>query len=212
MFSLNPTFVAIEAPDTRSLLDQARGGDADAFCALCRTHETRLFRQAVALCGNPSLAEELAQDTLVEAWKSLHRYRGNCQFFTWLCAILFNRYRNSRRGRRFLIFRAFAKPDGEEAADWFEQLPDDAAAPDAVAQQREQAARVMKCVRALPAKHQHVIYLRFYVGDSLEGIAAALGCSLGTVKSRLFNALDKLRAMKDLDAECESLNMKVGKP
>jgi len=48
----------------------------------------------------------------------------------------------------------------------------------------------------LPAKHQQVIYLRFYVDDSLEGIAAALGCSVGTVKSRLFHALDKLRGMK----------------
>jgi hypothetical protein len=43
-----------------------------------------------------------------------------------------------------------------------------------------------------------VIHLRFYVDDSLEGIAAALGCSVGTVKSRLFNALDKLRAMNAL--------------
>src|SRR5439155_12223354 len=43
----------------------------------------------------------------------------------------------------------------------------------------------------LPAKHERVIYLRFYVDDSLEGIAAALGCSVGTVKSRLFHALER---------------------
>jgi DNA-directed RNA polymerase specialized sigma24 family protein len=50
----------------------------------------------------------------------------------------------------------------------------------------------------LPAKQQQVIHLRFYVDDSLGGIAAALGCSVGTVKSRLFNALDKLRGMNAL--------------
>ena len=50
----------------------------------------------------------------------------------------------------------------------------------------------------LPAKHQQVIHLRFYVDDSLEGIAAALDCSVGTVKSRLFHALDKLRGMNAL--------------
>jgi RNA polymerase sigma-70 factor, ECF subfamily len=57
---------------------------------------------------------------------------------------------------------------------------------------------VHQCIRALPQKHQDVIYLRFYVDNSLEGIAAALGCSLGTVKSRLFHALEKLRSMNVL--------------
>ena len=54
------------------------------------------------------------------------------------------------------------------------------------------------CIQALPTKHQRVIYLRFYVDDSLEAIAAALDCSVGTVKSRLFRALDKLRTMNSL--------------
>jgi RNA polymerase sigma factor (sigma-70 family) len=60
---------------------------------------------------------------------------------------------------------------------------------------REQATLIWQCIETLPAKQQHVVYLRFYVDDSLDGIAAALGCSTGTVKSRLFNALDKLRTM-----------------
>jgi len=51
----------------------------------------------------------------------------------------------------------------------------------------------------LPFKHQQVVYLRFYVGESLEGIAEAVGCSIGTVKSRLFHGLDKLREIKARD-------------
>jgi RNA polymerase sigma-70 factor (ECF subfamily) len=97
VFSLSPTFVETEIPEMRSLLDQARAGDAEAFGEICRVHGTRLLRQAVALCGNLTLAEDLAQDTLVEAWKCLRRYNGRCQFFTWLCAILLNRYRNVLR-------------------------------------------------------------------------------------------------------------------
>ena len=100
VFSLSPTFVETEISDPRSLLGQARAGDAEAFGEICRVHGTRLLRQAVALCGNLTLAEDLAQDTLVEAWKCLHRYNGRCQFFTWLCAILLNRYRNVRRANR----------------------------------------------------------------------------------------------------------------
>ena len=67
-----------------------------------------------------------------------------------------------------------------------------------------------RCIQALPAKHQQVIHLRFYAGDSLAGIAAALGCSVGTVKSRLFNALDKLRGMNALRAQRDNPRQEVG--
>jgi RNA polymerase sigma-70 factor (ECF subfamily) len=209
VFSLNPTFVETEISDKRSLLDQARGGDAEAFGEICRVHGTRLLRQAVALCGNPALAEDLAQDTLVEAWKGLHRYNGRCQFFTWLCAILLNRYRNVLRANRL---RPAVTPDVRDQ-DAFERqtnLPDHAALPDQAIELREQAALVQQCVQSLPAKHQQVIYLRFYVDDSLEGIAAALGCSVGTVKSRLFHALDKLRKMNAFSAQRSDFKTKGG--
>ena len=75
---------------------------------------------------------------------------------------------------------------------------------------REQATLVRECIQTLPTKHQQVIYLRFYVDNSLEGIADALGCSVGTVKSRLFHALDKLRGMNALGSQGANLETKVG--
>jgi RNA polymerase sigma-70 factor (ECF subfamily) len=197
VFSLNPTFVETETPDTRGLLDQARAGDAEAFGEICRLYETRLLRQAFVLCGNLALAEDLAQDTLVEAWKSLHRYHGRCQFFTWLCAILLNRYRNVRRKHWLWPMAALGgrEQDGGEQPT----VADHAAQPDQAVEGREQAALLRQCIKTLPPKHQQVIYLRFYVDDSLDGMAAALGCSVGTVKSRLFHALEKLRKMNALN-------------
>jgi RNA polymerase sigma-70 factor (ECF subfamily) len=88
-------------------------------------------------------------------------------------------------------------------------LADDGASPDEAALAREEAALVRQCVCSLPLKHQQVIHLRFYVDDSLAGIAAALGCSVGTVKSRLFHALEKLRGMKDLRAQFANVEQKV---
>jgi RNA polymerase sigma-70 factor, ECF subfamily len=208
--SLSPTFVEIETPDTQSLLDQARAGDAEAFGEICRVHGTRLLRQAVALCGNLTLAEDLAQDTLVEAWKCLHRYNGRCQFFTWLCAILLNRYRNARRGNRLLPASTLGVRDEDEFEKHTGNLTDHAALPDQAVELRERAVLVRKCVQALPAKHQQVIYLRFYVDDSLEDIAAALGCPVGTVKSRLFHALDKLRKMDAFSAQLSDFKEKGG--
>ncbi len=169
-----------------SLLERARAGDAEAFGEICRACEGRLRRQAMTLCGDGPLAEDLAQETLVEAWKSLRRYNGKCQFFTWLCAILLNRFRNSLRQRRPVV--AWDEAERERAAD-------DGRTPDEALLHGERAARVRSCIAALPTKHRQVIFLRFYVDDSLAEIAAALGCSVGTVKSRLFHALEKLRRM-----------------
>jgi RNA polymerase sigma-70 factor (ECF subfamily) len=164
----------------------------------------------MALCGSATLAEDLAQDTLVEAWRCLHRYNGRCQFFTWLCAILINRYRNTVRQKRPMPFSSFQARDREGLQDRMGQLADQESLPDEAAQRREQAVLVQQCIQTLPAKHQQVIHLRFYVDDSLEGIAAALGCSVGTVKSRLFHALDKLRGMNALSEHLGNLNTKAG--
>jgi RNA polymerase sigma-70 factor (ECF subfamily) len=210
VFSLIPRFVETEASDTRSLFDAAQAGDAEAYGEVCRVYETRLLRQAFVLCGDASLAEDLAQDTLVEAWKCLRRFNGRCQFFTWLCAILLNRYRNTIRARRPMSLSSLTGHEREEFRNNIDTLADPDASPDLAAQLREQATLVQNCIRALPPKHQQVIYLRFYVDDSLEGIAAALGCSVGTVKSRLFHALDKLRGMNAFNAQAVALKANVG--
>jgi RNA polymerase sigma-70 factor (ECF subfamily) len=209
VFSLIPTFVESAIPDTRSLLEQAQAGDVEACGEVCRAYEKRLFRQALALCGNAALAEDLAQDTLVEAWKSLRRYNGRCQFFTWLCAILLNRYRNIVREKRPVPFSSLAAEDDGEFQRGIGQMAMDEPLPDQTVLLREEAALVRRCIQALPPKHQQVVLLRFYVDDSLEGIAVALGCSVGTVKSRLFHALDKLRAMQAMSGPFIHLKSKA---
>jgi RNA polymerase sigma-70 factor (ECF subfamily) len=208
VFCLNPTFVEIETLDTRNLLDLAQAGDAEAFSEICRVYETRLLRQAMMLCGNATLAEDLAQDALVEAWRCLRCYNGQCRFFTWLYAILLNRHRNQLRKKRPLPFSAFSRHDHDEFQKNITNLVDHNSGPDETAQIQEQAAQMRACIQTLPAKHQQVVHLRFYADDSLEGIAAALGCSVGTVKSRLFHALDKLRGMNALNAQFEESRMK----
>ncbi len=198
-----------DGSETLSLLRRARAGDAEAYGELCRSYEAALLRHATGLCGDATLAEDLAQDTLVEAWKCLRRYNGQCRFFTWLCAILLNRYRNTLRRRRPFAFSALggSREDGNE--NTLGELADTRAWPDQATALQEQAALVRKCVQALRPKHRQVIYLRFYVDDSLVGIAAALGCSVGTVKSRLFHALEKLRGMKELHVKRRNPEMNI---
>jgi len=182
-----------ESPD---LLAHAQQGDSESFCQLCRIHGNRLLRQAISICGDAALAEDLAQETLFEAWKSIRRYNGKCRFFTWLCAILLNRYRNVLRQKRPITQSYSNQADWHEPQDLLEQFPDASSSPDEAMSNAERAALLRRCIDGLPPKHRQVIYLRFYVDHSLEGIASALGCSIGTVKSRLFYAIEQLRAMR----------------
>jgi RNA polymerase sigma-70 factor (ECF subfamily) len=182
------------------LLPRAQGGEEQAFCDLAQQHEARLFQQAVALCRNPAVAEDLVAETIVEAWKSLQRFDGSCRFSTWLYAILLHRYQKLARKLRSRPVPLSAMPlrDAEAGERLLEQLPDAGPSPADALAQAELDAPLRCAIAALPAKHQQVVLLRFYGGASLPEIATALGLSVGTVKSRLHHALEKLRKMKSI--------------
>lgn len=201
ILALNKKSAAQPASDGPDLLGQARSGDSEAFGQLCRQHEDRLLRQALVLGGDLATAEDLVQETLVEAWRCLPRYHGGCHFFTWLCSILIHRHQNSRRKKWPVPFSFLFDRERDEAESFLAQVADPGLLPSRDAEQAEQVARVRRSLEKLPARQREVVYLRFYAEDSLEGIAAALGCPVGTVKSRLFHGLERLRQMKTLADE-----------
>jgi RNA polymerase sigma-70 factor (ECF subfamily) len=184
--SLNPTLNDIGLAYAPDVLARAQARDADAFCELCAPYHDRLFRQAVALCGDHTLAQDLAQETLLEAWKSLRRFNGRCKLFTWFCSIMLHRYQKMLRRKRSVL----------AAAEELESVTDQSPSPAATSESSERARLLQKHLDALPHKQRQVVHLRFYVDHSLEEIAVALRCSVGTVKSRLFHGLESLRKMR----------------
>jgi len=192
-----------ERPDrteSAELLARARAGEAEAYCELAQASETRLFQQAVALCRNPAAAEDLVAETLVEAWKSLHRFDRSCRFSTWLYAILLHRYQKLvRRARSRPVPLAALRPaESSERESLLERSPDPRPLPAEVLLQKELSAQLQEAIEALPPKFQQVVRLRFYEQASLPEIAGALNLPLGTVKSRLYYALENLSRMKSL--------------
>lgn len=184
--------------ELRELLRRARAGDADAFCTVAQAHEQRLFRQAITLCHDSATAEDLAAETLIEAWKSIGRFDGTCRFSTWLHAILLHRHQKLARRLRSRPVPLSALPVGEasEREILLERLPDAQSLPPETVARTEADGRLHAAVGLLPEKHRQVVRLRFFEDASLPEIAAALGLSVGTVKSRLHHALEKLRRMK----------------
>ena len=186
---------AMTAPG--ELLRRARAGDAPAFCRLVEPLQARLLRQAAALAGDLSVAEDLVSETLVEAWKSLDRYDESCRFSTWLCAILLHRRQKlARRARsRPLALAWLPAFQRDDLAARHQNLPSPEPSPSENAAQNEISARLRQGVDRLPERHRRVILLRFFEDASLQDMARSLGCPVGTVKSRLHHALEKLRQM-----------------
>jgi RNA polymerase sigma-70 factor (ECF subfamily) len=179
------------ADETSDLIAQARGGDVAAFSRLMETEQPRLLGQALVFCGDRHLAQDLVQETLIAAWRSLHRFDGSCRLFTWLYVILLRQHRRSLSwfSRRLPL----ATIEQQLAADRIERAVEHVGDLDSAREGELLQAMLM----ALPTRHREVVRLRFYAEASEAEIAAALGISQGTVKSRLHHALDKLRMMKE---------------
>jgi RNA polymerase sigma-70 factor (ECF subfamily) len=188
----------LEPSSAQDFLSNARQGDGQAFCRLVGPLQARLLRQAAALCGDLSAAEDLVSETLVEGWESLARYNETCRLSTWLYSILLHRYQKSvRRARSRPISLAWLP--FFEAGTLHEQqqnVPAPEPSPAEAATQNEVAVQLRRCIETLPEKHRQMILLRFFEDAALPDIANVLGCSVGTVKSRLHHALEQLRKMK----------------
>ena len=177
--------------DASDLLASARDGDVAAFSRIMVAEQPRLMAQAMAFCGNAHLAQDLVQETMIAAWKSLRRFDESCCLFTWLYVILLRQHRRSLGwfSRRLPL----ATLEQQAMAARHEPVsPDEGGGADAAA-----AELLRAMMAALPARHREVIRLRFYAGAGEAEIAAVLGISPGTVKSRLHHALEKLRRMKE---------------
>lgn len=168
------------------LICLAQAGDVAAFRQLAQRQQAFLLACAYTLCRDRHGAEDLAQETLVAAWRSLARFDGRCKFSSWLYGILKNRSLKAGPQR--------VSPSIEDLPA--ETLPQHATTPAQDAEQAEDAIQVRAAVASLPDEHRQVIELRFFAGASLEEIAGLLDCPLGTVKSRLHHGLEKLRKGK----------------
>ena len=188
----------LDLTEEHDLLSRAREGDAQAFCQLTHPLQMRLLRQATALSGDVNAAEDLVSETLVEAWRCLSRFKEQCRFSTWLYSILMHRWHKSvRRARSRPISLAWLPfMRRQELQQQHQTLPTAEASPVDAASRNETFAQLRRCLEALPEKHRQVIWLRFFEDACLPDMAAVLNCSVGTVKSRLHHALEKLRKMK----------------
>ena len=167
-----------------------RAGDAAAFDLLYSRHKGGVFRYLRRQTGNAGHAEELFQDVWLRLIDARGRYEPQAKFTTWLYTIAHNRLIDHFRaaGRASLV--SYDDPDDDPIAD----LPARDPPPEDILARKQEAARLLAAIDALPAAQREAFLLQQEGELSVEAIAAATGVTRETAKSRLRYALAKLRA------------------
>jgi RNA polymerase sigma-70 factor (ECF subfamily) len=177
---------AISADDDGALVARVRSGDLDAYAELVHRHAQLAIRAAVLL-GAGDDAEDVVQDALVKAYRSLGRFRDGSPFRPWLLRIVTNEARNHHRSavrRRARELAVTRRSLGllEPMTDLGQEVVD-----------RERKARLLAAVGQLPDKLRAVVMCRYLLDLDEAETSTILGIPRGTVKSRLSRGLARLR-------------------
>jgi RNA polymerase sigma factor (sigma-70 family) len=171
----------VSLTDTDLIARVLTSEDQHAFAELVRRYQSpvRAFLARMTR-GDTHLADDLAQETFVKAWRKLHTYRGSARFSTWLFGIAFNEFRSVARQRK------------ELELDKIEESQTEAAQPagESVSQLRLDLTEALK---RLHSGERVVVVLCCQNGLTHEEAAQVLGCPLGTVKTNVLRGKEKLK-------------------
>ncbi len=182
----------------RELVLKAKSGDAEAFRELVLMYERRLVNLAYSKSRNTEDAKDIVQDSFLKAWKNIAKFKGDSSFYTWIYRIVSNMTIDYSRKR----YRQRERAVGEsEVLDLtLQQSPDShrmpmghVAGPMQQLENAELAGNLKLAIEDLSPEHREVVVLREIEGLSYAEISEAVGCSRGTVMSRLHHARKKLQ-------------------
>jgi RNA polymerase sigma-70 factor (ECF subfamily) len=181
-FSADPgVFAGSEADE--ALVERCRNGDRDAFATLVIRYQRPVYNAAWWVLRNAEDARDVAQDVFVKVAERLDEYDPRYRFFSWLYRIAVNEALNRRR-----------RHDREEPLDDEVERPGpDSDDPEARASEAERDGQVRDAVMRMSTNDRTVLMLRHYAELSYQEIADVLEVDEKTVKSRLFEARQRLR-------------------
>lgn len=179
------------------LVERAVAGDQGAFELLVIKYQRRIQRLIGRMVRDVDLVEDIAQETFIRAYRALHQFRGDAQFYTWLYRIATN------TAKKFLLElkrdptvsenALISGDDGDETFWTGNELTTDET-PESLLAAKEIAAAVNLALEALPEELRQALSLREIEGLSYEDIAEAMDCPIGTVRSRIFRAREAISA------------------
>ncbi len=179
------------------LVERAVAGDQRAFELLVIKYQRRIERLIGRMVRDTNLVEDIAQETFIRAYRALHQFRGDAQFYTWLYRIAVN------TAKRFLlklkndpaVFQSSLQSSDEDDETFQRRSePSTDETPESVLAAKEIGQAVNAALEALPDDLKQALTLREMDGLSYEEIADVMNCPLGTVRSRIFRAREAVSA------------------
>ena len=175
-----------------SLVRRVQRGDKGAFDALVLKYQHKVVKLVMRYVRNPAEAEDVAQEAFIKAYRALPQFRGESAFYTWLYRIAINTAKNAVVSRdRSPVEFDLDSQNSDESYDMQGRLKD-SETPEGLVLTEEIRSTVNSAIDALPEDLRTAIVLRELEGLSYEEIAAAMGCPVGTVRSRIFRAREAI--------------------
>ncbi|MBB2774831.1 UNVERIFIED_ORG: RNA polymerase sigma-70 factor (ECF subfamily) [Comamonas terrigena] len=179
------------------LVERTVAGDQRAYELLVIKYQRRIERLIARMVRDPDLVQDIAQETFLRAYRALHQFRCEAQFYTWLYRIAVNTAKKALVDMRrdpVVLESALHISDDEDETFRPRHEPTTDETPETVLAAQEIAAAVNAAMEALPEDLRQAVTLREIEGLSYEEIAAAMNCPIGTVRSRIFRAREAISA------------------
>lgn len=188
-------------PDTADndllLVERTLAGDQRAYELLVLKYQRRIERLIARMVRDTDLIPDIAQETFIRAYRALHQFRGDAQFYTWLYRIAVNTAKKALMDLKrdpVILESALRNSDDEDETSRPGVEPTSDETPETVLAAREVAEAVNAAMEALPEDLRQAVTLREIEGLSYEDIAQMMGCPIGTVRSRIFRAREAISA------------------
>ncbi len=176
--------------DEKKLIAEVLGGDHEAFAQLVEAYEDKVYNLCLRMCSDREDAKDLAQEAFLKAWRGLRFYKQEAAFSTWLYRLTSNVCIDYLRQKKRRSVVSFVTAD-EEGIQL--DIPDPTPTPEQQVMDEQTKARVANAMSQLEEEFRLVLTLRVVEELSYDEIAEIMDLKVGTVKSRLARAREKLR-------------------
>lgn len=179
------------------LVERTVAGDQKAYGLLVVKYQRRIERLIGRMVRDADLVEDIAQETFIRAYRALHQFRGDAQFYTWLYRIAVNTAKKALvdlRRNPVISENAMRSSSDEDETSYVDNELTSEETPETVLAAKEIAETVNAAMEALPEDLRQAVTLREIEGMSYEEIAEAMDCPIGTVRSRIFRAREAISA------------------
>jgi RNA polymerase sigma-70 factor, ECF subfamily len=179
------------------LVERTLAGDQRAFELLVIKYQSRIQRLIGRMVRDVDLVEDIAQETFIRAYRALHQFRGDAQFYTWLYRIAVNTAKKSLMELKHtpsVLEGSFHSSDDEDETSQPKIEPTTDETPESVLAAKEIAGVVNAAMEALPEDLRQAVTLREIEGLAYDEIAVIMNCPIGTVRSRIFRAREAISA------------------